>query len=502
MASTDNFKWLPIVNIDAPAGDGNGLQVSATKWLGRTAAQRPGVVGVCLFPGLNVGAAVISFHGLMLDGGYMDGDTDLSEHYLYENGQWNKAYDMHRYYGAYGAGNYDFGMYGSDTSYVNTLTQSSVSALATSTRGLIESAANSQAASDFYVTVSVTCVPENPYEPGGDSGESGGGGEFELENSPIPLPDLPNLNVLQTGFVKAYNPTLAELQAFQDWLWTSNPFENGWRSILGNPYDYIIGLRAIPVSPPVSENSVQVTLGNVTTPQSVTMKPITAQYVRHNFGAVDFKEYSKSFLDYSPYTRVSLYLPYIGFVKVDADIINEKTVEIQYSIDLLSGAFMAFVMSAGKVLYSFSGSMGADVPTTNQSYNNMLSGIIGTVGGLAAMGAAAFTGGLAVPMGISGLANSAAGIISAAKASVEHGNGASGVPGVMGITYPYFIIMRPMQSIPDNVQAFTGFPSNILLPLNDVSGFTKVEYVHLENISATEAEKAEIMALLKEGVIF
>ena len=118
------------------------------------------------------------------------------------------------------------------------------------------------------------------------------------------------------------------------------------------------------------------------------------------------------------------------------------------------------------------------------------------------MGAAAFTGGLAVPMGISGLANSAAGIISAAKASVEHGNGVSGVPGVMGGTYPYFIIMRPMQSIPDNVQAFTGFPSNILLPLNDVSGFTKVEYVHLENISATEAEKAEIMAFLKEGVIF
>jgi len=354
----------------------------------------------------------------------------------------------------------------------------------------------------FSVLVNASCVRANPYEPGGNSGESDGGGDFELENSPIPLPGLPNLNVLQTGFVKAYNPTLLELQAFQDWLWTDNPFENVWRSILGNPYDYIIGLRAIPVSPDVSENPVQVTLGNVTTPQSVTMKPITAQYIRHNFGAVDFKEYSKSFLDYSPYTRVSLYLPYIGFVKVDADIINEKTVEIQYSIDLLSGAFMAFVLSAGKVLYSFSGSMGADVPTTNQSYNNMLSGIIGTVGGLAVMGAAAFTGGLAVPMGISGLANSAAGIISAAKASVEHGNGASGVPGVMGITYPYFVIMRPMQSIPDNVQAFTGFPSNILLPLNDVSGFTKVEYVHLENISATETEKAEIMSLLKEGVIF
>ena len=351
------------------------------------------------------------------------------------------------------------------------------------------------------VYVTVTVVNENPYSPGGESGESDGGGDFELENSPIPLPDLPTLNIINTGFVKAYNPTLAELAAFQRWLWADNPFENVWRSVLGNPYDYIIGLKAMPVEPDTG-TAQQVTLGNVTTPSTLTMKPVTGQYKRHDFGAVNFQEYSKSFLDYAPYTRVSLYLPYIGFVQIDADIINNKAVNIQYSIDMLSGAIMAFVIVGGKTLYAFSGSMGLDVPTTNQSYNNILSGIVGVVGGVAAMGAAAFTGGLAVPMGISGLANAAAGVISATKPTLEHGNGLSGVPGVMGNRYPYFIIKRPKQSVPDNIQQFTGFPSNILKSLSDVSGFTKVEFAHLENISASDAEKAEIMELLQEGVIF
>lgn len=352
------------------------------------------------------------------------------------------------------------------------------------------------------VNITVTCINENPYEPGGSSGDGGGGGEFELENSPIPLSDLPTLNILNTGFIHAYAPTLSELQAFQSWIWTDNPFENIWRSILGNPYDYIIGLRAIPVTPETG-TATQVTLGNVTTPSTITMRPVTSQYIRHNFGEVTFREYSKSFLDYSPYTRVSLYLPYIGFVKVDADILNEKAVNIQYHIDVVSGSCMAFVLAGGKVMYTFSGVMGADVPATNQSYNNMLTGVLGTVGGIASLAAGVITGGgIAVPMGIAGLTNSAAGMINAAKASVEHGNGVSGVPGVMGILYPYFIIMRPMQSIPENIQKFTGFPSNLLKPLNDVSGFTKIEYAHLENISATESEKAEIMALLKEGVIF
>lgn len=356
-------------------------------------------------------------------------------------------------------------------------------------------------AAETGVYVTVTVINENPYSPGGESGESDGGGEFELENSPIPLPELPNLNVLDTGFIKAYKPTLAELQAFQDWIWSDNPFENIWRDILGNPYDYIVGLNAIPILPDTG-TAQRVILGNVQTPQDLTMQPITGQYKRFDFGSVNFKEYSNSFLDYAPFTKVTLYLPYVGFVPINPDYVNNQTVSVQYSVDVLTGAFMAFVIIAGKVIYSYSGTMGVNVPTTNQTYNNYLSGIIGRVGIIGGLAAAGITGGLTAPMLAGGAVASAASYINSQKPTLEHGNALTGSPGAMGVKYPYFLINRPMQSIPENIQKFSGFPSNLLISLNDVNGFTKVEHVHLENISATDAEKSEIMSLLTEGVIF
>lgn len=502
MATSDNWLWIPIINLDRPATDGNGLQVDGTRWIGRTASQRPGVVGVCQFPGLAVGAAVISYHGLMLDGGYMIDGQDASEHYVWQNGAWTLAHDMHRYYGAYGAGNNDFGMYGYETQYVGTITLSSVNALANMTKNLIlQEIANPTQTGEFSVNVTVTCVLDNPYEPGGDSDDGGGGGEFELENDPVPLPGLPNLNLCDTGFIKAYNPTLAELQAFQDWLWADNPFENIWRDVLGNPYDYIIGLTAIPTTP-ATGTAQRVILGNVQTPQNLTMRPITTQYKRHDFGTVDFKEYSKSFLDYAPFTKVTLYLPYVGYVSINPDYVNEKQVNVQYTIDTLTGSFAAFVVIDGKVLYTYTGAMGVNVPTTNQTYNNYLSGLLGRIGIIGGLAAAGVTGGLTAPMMAGGAVAASASYINAQKPTLEHGNAITGAPGAMGINYPYFIINRPMQSIPESIQKYSGFPSNLLKPLNDVKGFTKVEHAHLENISATDAEKAEIMAMLKEGVIF
>ena len=43
--------------------------------------------------------------------------------------------------------------------------------------------------------------------------------------------------------------------------------------------------------------------------------------------------------------------------------------------------------------------------------------------------------------------------------------------------------------------------SNITMSLGACSGITYVEQVHLEGITATSAEKAEIETLLKGGVI-
>lgn len=335
-------------------------------------------------------------------------------------------------------------------------------------------------------------VNTNPYAQGGDSETGGGGGQFILEDDSVPIPDLPSLNITDTHFIRAYKPDLAMLQAFQRWLWQDNPFQS-WVNVLGNPYDYIVGLLAIPKTP-TTGSAERPVLGNVKAPDS--MPKITNQFVRHDFGTITFNEYSHSYLDYSPYTKITLYLPYIGFVPIDADYINRQTVNVQYTIDVFTGSFVAYVTVAGKVLYTYNGMMGVHVPITNQTYNNFIGGLIGIAGTIGSMIA---TEGATAPLGAASIASTATNIL---KPTVEHGNNLTGTPGVMSVQYPYFIIKRPAQSIPERMQTFTGFPSNTLKSLGDVRGFTKVEYIHIENISATEDEKAEIMSLLKEGVIF
>ena len=78
----------------------------------------------------------------------------------------------------------------------------------------------------------------------------------------------------------------------------------------------------------------------------------------------------------------------------------------------------------------------------------------------------------------------------------------SSTVGFMGIKKPFIILSRPIQSLAENYNTYRGFVSNIAMTLGDCTGYTEVEEIHLENISATENEISEIEDLLKSGVIF
>ena len=49
--------------------------------------------------------------------------------------------------------------------------------------------------------------------------------------------------------------------------------------------------------------------------------------------------------------------------------------------------------------------------------------------------------------------------------------------------------------------AIKGYPAWITRSLGSVHGYTEVDTVHLDGITATDAEKEDIMAKLKAGVI-
>ena len=77
----------------------------------------------------------------------------------------------------------------------------------------------------------------------------------------------------------------------------------------------------------------------------------------------------------------------------------------------------------------------------------------------------------------------------------------SGNTGVLSSFKPYLIIEHPVQSLPGGYASYKGFPSNITSTLNGLSGFTKIESIHLEIPGATEEELRDIEEYLHNGVI-
>ena len=341
---------------------------------------------------------------------------------------------------------------------------------------------------------------QNPYAYDGVSGMGGGDGKYNLDSDGTTgVPDLPDISAADLGFVTIYNPTRSQLKDLANFMW-SNAFDlNTYKKLFADPMESIIGLAIVPVAPDTG-GSKNVMFGAIDS--GVNMNYVTSQYKKVDCGSVDIDKYVGSFLDYD-YTKISIYLPYIGFRPLDTDDVMGRTISVEYNVDVLTGACAAFISVSGRgVLYSFNGSCITNVPLTANNFSgaiqNAVSAIISGAGAIvgAASGSAPLTA-----MGVSGLLNSAANTALNSKPDIQRSGNLGGSAGILSVQKPFVVIQRPDVSVPGNMAGQIGQCSNITMNLSDCKGFTMVEYVHLHDIPATSEEIKEIEALLKEGVI-
>ena len=338
-------------------------------------------------------------------------------------------------------------------------------------------------------------IPTDPYELGGgeESDTGGGGGSWDDTSDPIDYTPKPNFNVVDTGFVKLYNPDITMIKALADYMWNPVTWDpSTWQNLFADPMDAILGLNLVPVTVPNGATTL-VTVGNMST--SVGMPPVTEQFVEVDCGTIDIAEYWGSYLDYAPYTKVQIYLPYCGIHEISADEIMGKTIGVQYVVDVLSGACRAEVKCGESVLYQFLGQCAASIPTSGRDWGTMINGVITAAVSIGSMVA---TGGMAAPLAAGNLASAAVNVI---KPSIEKSGAMSGPGGLLCRPVPYLIMTLPVQCVPGNQNKFTGYPSYITRNLGGLSGYTEVESVHLHGIPGTDEEINEIERLLKEGVI-
>ena len=332
-------------------------------------------------------------------------------------------------------------------------------------------------------------LPEDVAEP---SAPGGGTGTFSETGDTVGIPGLPALSAVDTGFITLFNPSAAQVKALANYMWSSSFDLTTFKNIVANPIDCILGLSIVPVNPSNAGSKV-VTVGNI--PTDVTLPYLSSQYVEVDCGTLNVQEFWGSYLDYSPYTKMSLYLPYIGIVPLDIDDVMNASIEIKYHVDVLSGACVAYVLCNGTQLYTYVGQCSSNVPITSNDFTNTVNGILGIAGSI---GKLAADGGASAPTEAAGIAANA---INALKPNIQKSGAMSGTGGLMGVQTPYLICQRPRQSVPRYQNEFTGYPSNITAQLSTLTGYTEVESIHLDGLSATQEEQQEIMDLLTSGVI-
>lgn len=343
----------------------------------------------------------------------------------------------------------------------------------------------------------------NPLDAGGNSAEGGGTGDFDGTSDDLPLSPLPGISAVDTGFVTLFNPTLPQIRALASYMWSDAFSLDSFRKLFANPMDCILGLSIVPVAVP-DGGITEVRVGNVGT--GIQMTIAASQWVTFDCGTINIKEYWGSALDYAPNTKMTIWLPYVGYRALSVDEVMGNPVHVFYRIDILSGSCVAFVETLttdGHVLYSsqFEGNCAVQVPVTNADFSNLIRTAVASVTSLIGMaatgGASAGVQAGAVAAGITNTTNA----VMNSKPTVQRSGSVTGSAGQMSMQTPFIIAELPRQSLAVDYNKFEGYPSNMTAKLSDLRGFTQVESVHLENINATDSELAEIEALLRGGVL-
>ena len=344
-----------------------------------------------------------------------------------------------------------------------------------------------------------------PIEPEGDFMDPGEG-NFDGTSDAISFPGLPSISALDTGMCAMYEMSSAQLRALSGYLWSTDFFDT-IKKMFNDPMESILNLAIMPIE---YYNLIPATIkiGNELTTVSGNM--LTTPYKIIDFGTINLLEYWGSFADYSPYTKLSIFLPYVGVQNISIDDVMNGAIQLKAYCDCLTGSIQYMLYSVqnnhrghnhASVLYTWGGNMQYQIPLTASNFSSVVSSLIGAGSTIAGgIGTAIATGGVTAPIAI-GTATGAISNVMNAKTHVQRGGGIGGAVGLFGVQTPYLILERPEEIYPENYEHTVGVPNPVTDYLKNYEGFVKVNGVHLEIPNATENELNDIQRMLKDGVI-
>lgn len=344
----------------------------------------------------------------------------------------------------------------------------------------------------------------DPYQDVDGESEISGGGS-------VGVPGFPGVTATSSGVIGLFAPSASQMQLLADYMWTDfggtgtttedilKEIVQALKRSISNPLDYVIGLNIVPSAGLSIGGSSTIRFGYVNS--NVSMPRLTNQYFTVDCGSLSFDAIcGDTFLDYAPYSKFSIYLPYIGVKDVDANDFVGHTISVLYRGDVVTGGVTAYILKDGSVMYQYSGCCALNVPLTADGWGSTIAGAVQIATSIVAGGIAGGAAGVAA-----GAANGAANVAanpSLLSPQVMRSGAVSGGAGCMAVQYPFVIREAVRFHSTAGFNSVSGYPSYYYKSLSSVHGFTTCLDVHLTNIPGTQGEIVEIEKMLKEGVIF
>ena len=299
-------------------------------------------------------------------------------------------------------------------------------------------------------------------------------------------------NLLTTS----YALTETRLRQLSGFLWSADFIDN-IKLLNNSPIENIISCKRIPFD--INGTDESIVLGNVDT--GVHGNKIDTG---HSFtiGSASVSKKYNNFLDYSPYTNIWIFLPFIGMRQLDTDKYMGRTLKVVYKVDIVTGSCCACIYasnSSGKYLLidTYNGSCGIDIPISAQNRSAVESAWI-QAGLTSAVELSPKKGGIhekdVIQAGITGLDGAEANFHTSTTGNISSQCGAYMTRSCM----LYFD--RPTYKEQTSYKHDVGKVCNLTRTIRSLSGYTEMyESIDLSGIPCQTDEMDELRKILSTG---
>lgn len=248
----------------------------------------------------------------------------------------------------------------------------------------------------------------------------------------------------------------------------------------------------------VTYNGEDVIAGQIVGTQYPTLDIVFADF--------NIPRLSNTFLDYSPYTKYELLLPFAPTPVILPDWCAGKNVKAIFLYDIYTTACQYVVTCNNERICCISGNFGIDKPLIAQNVAlkdaSRLSAQIGTASSVLGGVMSATAGNIGgIMSGAIGGVSSLSQMILSGKNNYMYTVGSNGDSTTVGLYHTAHLkITRTLSAETDGYLHTYGKPLCKMKKLSEIHGFTKCENVNTDGLTCSETEKQIIKQLLENGI--